>query len=138
VGTDLKILVLEDFVYLDSGWNHRKVAEPSSFTRLGTDTRAKRPLVVELPRKVNKRWKTSSPETGCKRPAIVVIDRSLRLQKPKRTTSATARSIGSPRPNTTPGSRRSSPTEEGWKAPGSKVKKARIRIAPKKYGSGRK
>src|SRR6218665_1415856 len=61
-----------------------KIAGPSSFTRLGTGTRAKRPLVVELPRKVNRRWTTSSPETGCKGPAIVEIDRSLRQQKPKR------------------------------------------------------
>src|SRR6218665_250452 len=73
-----------------------KIAGPSSFTRLGTGTRAKRPLVVELPRKVNRRWTTSSPETGCKGPAIVEIDRSLRQQKPKRTSSADSRSIGPP------------------------------------------
>src|SRR6218665_1250279 len=72
-----------------------KIAGPSSFTRLGTGTRAKRPLVVELPRKVNRRWTTSSPETGCKGPAIVEIDRSLRQQKPKRTSSADSRSNGS-------------------------------------------
>ena len=32
-----------------------KIAGPTSFTRHETGTRAKRPLVVELPRKVNKR-----------------------------------------------------------------------------------
>src|SRR6218665_415127 len=106
-----------------------KIAGPSSLTRLWTGTGGKGPPLVGLPRGINRRWKPKEWKGG-KGPAIEESGRSLRLQKPKRTISAGARSIGSPKQKTT---RKPSPNEEGWKAPGCKVKWVRTPIAPKNY-----